>query len=176
MEITNYTLKEFAKVPTETAKEYAEILKYMEPIPTAINLQDLTFGEVEDVKQSISDEDYLPTLFKLMEGLDVKEFYDLRISTFYGLLNDILRQLKNLQHMEEQHLQPKNVNMKWETVEGSKRLSTLGVLPIIDRLASGVVLDYERVLSMPYMTAFNVLRMDAINSDIQHDLSKIELK
>jgi hypothetical protein len=109
-----------------------------------------------------------------MQGIDEEEFLNLKVVEFYGMYNYITKQLENLIHMEERELIPEHSDYKWEAVEGSERLSVMGILPTIDKLAQGNILLYEDILNLPYLTVFNRLRMDKIKGDIEHDMNKIK--
>ena len=174
--IENYKLKDFLQQDPGLIEDYVVVLKNLKPVPTKNKIQDLSFGEVETIKQSINDPSSMPEIFGYLQGMDEKEFQDIRITEFYGLLNDIIKQIENLTAMEEQELISEHSDYKWEAVNGSKRLSVMGILPTVDRLAGGDILKYEQVLELPYLTVFNKLRMDRIKSDIEHDMNKIKTK
>lgn len=172
--IKNFKVKEFLKQDVELVEQYTQLLRLLEPIPTANKIQDLTLREVEFIKMGVKDEESLAEVFEYMEGVDNNGFMNLNITTFYGLYNDIINQLENLLGMEKQELISEHSDFKWEAVDGSKRLSVMGVLPMIDNLAGGDVLKYEQILDMPYMTIFNKLRLERIQRDIERDMSKVK--
>lgn len=174
MEINNYKISEFLELNTDEVERYTNLLKYLEPVPTINELKDLTFREVETIKHIIQDSDSLPEVFKYMQGLNEEQFLNLKVVEFYELYNYIIKQLENLSKMETQELVSEHSDYKWEAVEGSERLSVMGILPTIDRLAVGDILKYEEILDLPYLTVFNRLRMDRIKSDIEHDMNKIK--
>ena len=174
MEIKNYKLRDFLEIRGSEIERYTNLLKYLDPTPTKHEIKDLTFREVESIKQIIRDSDSLPEVFKYMQGIDEEEFLNLKVVEFYGMYNYITKQLENLIHMEERELIPEHSDYKWEAVEGSERLSVMGILPTIDKLAQGNILLYEEILSLPYLTVFNRLRMDKIKGDIEHDMNKIK--
>lgn len=176
MEIINYKLRDFLVQDITLIEEYANILRLVEPIPTVNKLQDLKLREVEFIKKNIGNQQAIPRIFNYMEGINEDKVMDMTITTFYGLMNSIVKQLENLLGMEEQHLTANHSDMKWEAVDGSKRLSVLGILPMVDNLAGGDILKYEQILDLPYLTVFNRLRMDVIKADIQHDISKLKIK
>ena len=175
-EIKNYKLKDFLKKDTELIESYQRILKHLKPIDTKYKLQDLTFRQVETIKQGIDDPETLPEVFEYIHGMSGDEFENIKIIDFYGLYNGIIKQIENLLGMEEQELTSIHSDTKWELVEGSKRLSVMGILPTVDNLAGGDILKYEQVLDLPYLTVFNKLRMERIKSDIEKDMNKIKIK
>jgi hypothetical protein len=175
-EIINYKLKDFLRQPEELVEQYNKLLKNLEPIPTANRIVDLKLKEVEFIKQNINNQDELPTIFSYVEGVDEKGLMNMKILTFYGLYNSILKQLEAVLASENTHLVSIHSDYKWEAVEGSKRLSKLGILPMVDNLAGGDILKYEDILELPYMTVFKKLMLDILKSDIQKDMEKIKTK
>lgn len=175
-ELTNYQLGSFLKQDADLITQYTAVLKYLEPIPTAKKLQDLTLREVEYIKKNIANDAALPEIFKYIEGIDEKQLMKMRITTFYGLYNSLLKQLEGILNAEDTHLTSIHSNYKWEAVEGSKRLSVLGIIPMVDNLAGGDILKYEEILDIPYQTVFKKLMLDTIKGDIQQDIDKLKTK
>jgi hypothetical protein len=171
MEINNYKLKEFLQQSPELIEEYSTILTLSNPTPTKHNLQDLKFSEVEFVKQNLGKEDALEEVFDLMDN---SELLEIKVVQFYGKLNFIKEQLEQVVRVEEEHLTSKHTDFKWEAVEGSKRLSGLGILPLVDSLAQGDILKYDEILNLPYTTVLKKLILDTLKSDIQKDMDKIK--
>lgn len=174
VEIENYSIKEFLSQPYEVMEEYARLLKHLDPIKTKHELKSLTFDNVETIKKTIENQDALPEIFQLMDGLEKEQFENLTVTEFYAKMNYIINQLEHLYKMEEHHLTSQHSDFKWEAVEGSKRLAKFGVLPLVDNLAGGDILKYNAILDLPYMTVFNKLRMDVTVKDIQKDMEKIK--
>ena len=173
-DINNYKLKNFLKQDEVLIESYSNLLKHLDPVPTKHKLQDLSLRQVETIKQGLNEPDVLPEVFEYIQEIKKEEFEDIRIVEFYGLLNDITRQIKNLVGMEEQELVSEHSDFKWEAVDGSKRLGVLGILPMIDTLAGGDILKYEQILDLPYLTVFNTLRMRRIQGDIERDMQKVK--
>lgn len=173
-ELTNYKLGEFLKKDVNLITEYTTILKYLEPIPTANKLQNLSLRDVEYIKKNINNDAALAEIFKSVEGIDEAQLMKMKITTFYGLYNSIIKQLEGIINAESKHLVSEHSNYKWEAVEGSKRLSVLGILPMIDNLAGGDLLKYESILDITYQTVFKKLMLDTLKSDIQHDMEKLK--
>lgn len=173
--IKNYKLKDFLLKDAELVNSYVRVLRLLEPIPTTHKLIEMKLGEVEFIKRNINDDGALPEIFELFEGIKEVELEDMKIVTFYSLLNDIVRQIEQVMSAEQKHLTPKHPNVKWEAVEGAERLSKLGVLPLVDKLAMGDVLKYEQILDVSYETVYNKLAMDVINSDLEYEMNKIKL-
>lgn len=172
--IKNYKLKDFMLLDAETASEYINILKHLEPIQTKNRLINLNLGEVEFIKRSINDDAEIPEIYQLLEGVKEVELMEMDIVRFYSLLNDIIQQIEGVLKAEEEHLTPTHTNVKWEAVEGSKRLSVMGVLPLVDNLANGDILKYDEIMKIPYQTVFNKLKLDTINSDLEYEMNKIK--
>lgn len=173
-EIINYKLKDFLEQDEDLILEYSNILKLIEPTPTKHQLHEMTLREVESIKVIINDPEHLPEVFNYFQGDDKIE--NIKIVEFYGIINSITNQLENLLRMETRELVSEHTDFKWEAVDGSQRISKLGILPMIDNLALGNILKYEEILNLPYMTVFNNLRMKRILKDIQHDMDKIKTK
>lgn len=173
-DIRNYKLSEFMKQDISLIEEYISVLRLLEPIPTQKKLIELTLGDVEFIKQNINEDESLPEILELMHGVKEIDLQNMRIITFYSLLNDIVKQLENIISAEQHHLTPKHTNVKWEAVEGSKRLSVLGVMPMVDTLAGGDILKYDEILDMNYETVFNKLVLDTIRGDLEYEMNKIK--
>ena len=173
-DIINYKLKDFLNKEASIIESYSRLLKHLDPIPTKNKLQNLSLRQVETIKQGLNDPEALPEMFEYIEGISIDKFEDLRIIEFYGLLNDIVKQIENLVGMEEQELVSTHTDYKWEAVEGSERLAVMGILPMINDLANNDILKYELILDLPYLTVFNRLRMDRIRGDIEKDMQKIK--
>ncbi len=175
-EIKNFTLKEFLQQKPDLIEDYSKLLKNLEPIETKKHITELTFNEVDEIKQNFGNEDALPHIYKYMHDVNEDEFLKMKITEFYALLNSITKQLENLIALEERELTPKHSDHKWELVEGSKRLSKMGAIATIDSLAGGDILKWQKVIELPYITVFNKLRLDRIKADIQGDMEKIKTK
>lgn len=174
--IKNYKLKTFLKQSPELIEEYSSILKHLEEIPTKNELKSLKLREVEFVKKQIGNDKALAEIFEYMHEIDEEKLMNLKITEFYGFFNYIINQLEALLATEERHLVSEHVDFKWEAVEGSKRLSKLGILPMIDNLAQGDILKYEQILDLPYMTVFKKLMLDRIKGDIEKDMNKVKTR
>lgn len=174
-ELENYALSVFLSKDDDTIREYADALKYITEVPTVNKLVNLKLREVEYIKTNINNQGALSRIFLYMEGLDEKQLMQMKVVTFFGLFKSIKKQLEHILTKESELLTPKQSNYKWEAVEGSKRLSVLGSLPMIDNLAGGDPLKYEAILELPYKTILHKLYLDTIKSDIQYDMDKIKI-
>jgi hypothetical protein len=175
-ELINYKLGEFLQKDSDLITEYTRVLKYLEPIPTANDIKNLKLKEVEYIKKNIDNDEALAEIFKYAEGIDEKQLMKMKITTFYGLYNSIVKQLEAILNAESTHLVSIHSNYKWEAVEGSKRLSVLGILPMVDNLAGGDILKYDSILNMNYQTVFKKLMLDTLKGDIQQDMEKLKTK
>lgn len=176
--IKNYKLKDFKKQPIETMMEYIHILQFTLPIETKQEVFKMKLKEVEEIKKGLNsaDDDVLIHLVGMVEQLTRKEVLNLSITRFFGLFNSIKEQTEKIVEAEQNGLSPNYTNVKWEQVEGGKRLSKFGIYNTLDQLSNGDVMKYDEILELPYDVVFLKLRMEKIKADLQHEMEQIKSK
>lgn len=158
MEITNYKLSEFLKQDRELIEEYVTALSYLKPITTKRKVFHMKFKHVEFIKRNLyeNNDNNLIKIMKKVQKCTDKEILDLKILEFFGLLNSIKEQIEQITHAEQVSIVPV-VNVKWEIVEGSKRLQKFGVLNVLDRLTNKQPHLYKKYENMKYSLIFALL-------------------
>ena len=175
-ELNNYTLNEFYNQDSELIQEYMEYLKHLEPVDTKHRIIDLKLNEVEFIKQNLSNDDAIPEIIEYVQEVKQEEVGEMKIVEFFGYFHSIREQIETITRMEQEHLISNHVDIRWEAVEGSKKLSVLGILPTVDNLAQGDILKYDAILDLPYLTVFNKLRLDTLKGDLEREMSKVKVK
>ncbi|WP_431137468.1 hypothetical protein [Psychroserpens mesophilus] len=199
-EIKNYKLKDFLKQPTELILEYVEILRLLKPIETKYDIYNLKLKEVEFIKENLNltndetiieiismvqgYEDYVTPKWltkilpsKVVQYLNAKKkrkVLNLRITEFFGLLNNVKNQLEQISKAEASSLTSEHTNIKWEQVNGSERLQKFGIYNTLDALADGDILKYDAIMNLEYSEVFTKLLMNKTNSDLQHEMQNIK--
>lgn len=173
--ITNYKLKEFLKQPIEIIQSHLEVLRYHQAIITKKTIYHLPLKDVEFIKENIGgqDDDKIIEIIEMVQSIRRKDVLNLRITDFFGIFNSIKNQITTIVDAEES-LTSEHINVKWETVEGSKRLSKFGLYNILDSLADGDILKYQSILELPYSDVFTKLLMNKTREDLNHEMSKLK--
>lgn len=176
MIIENFKLIEYLNQPIEVIEKYLIALRYLKPIETEQEVYNMTLGEVEFIKNNIdSGEDAnLIEIVSKVQKCTKEEVLDIKIIKFFGLINSIREQLKVILTAEENALTPNEVNMKWELVEGSQRMSKFGIYNTLESLSGGDPLKYEAIMNMTYSEVFTILLMRKTASEIQSEMNKLE--
>lgn len=177
MIITNFKLKDYLKQSPELIEQYLIALRYIKPIKTKRELFHLKLRHVELVKNNIdsgSDNDLIE-IISTVQKCTKEEVLEIPIIEFFGILNAIRKQLKIIVTAEENALTPSEVNMKWEIVEGSKRMSKFGIYNTLENLSGGDALKYEAYMNMTYSEVFTILLMRKTASDIQREMNEIKI-
>ena len=174
--IENFTLIEFATKPKELIEEYLIALRYVPARKTKKQLFHMKLKHVEMIKQNINsseDVDLIKIVAKVQE-VKKENIYKLKIIEFFGLLNSIRDQLKQIIEAETTGLTSENIDYKWEMVEGSQRMSKFGIYNTLENLSGGDILKYKEIKNLKYSEVFMVLLMKKTASDIRADMAKIK--
>lgn len=178
MQITDYTLSKFTKQDAELINEYVVALRYIKPISTERQIISLTLREVEEIKKQINsgnDKDLIK-IIATVQGVKEKEVYKLKIIKFFGLVSSIREQLETIFRAEENALKPNHIDMKWQAVNGSERMSKFGIYNTLESISGGDASKYEYFMNMSYSEVFTILLMRKTQSDLQYEMSQIKTK
>ena len=176
MDIINFKLKDFLKQDINTITDYFFILNQLEPIPTKKEVYYLKLKEVEHIKTNINsglDKDIVD-IISLVQDVKKEDILDLDIIQVFGLINSVKEQVLNINKAETNALSNNIPNVKFEQVEGSKRLQKFGIYNTLNQLSDGNILKWDAILELPYDMVFTKLYLDKTNNDIQYEISQIK--
>lgn len=176
--INNYKVKDFLKKDIETIEEYIGILKYINPTKTKNKIFDMTLRNVQSIKDYLLEGTF-EELIKcaiITEEKTEKEILSIGIVEFWGIIQGIVKQIEDINHMERVSLTSEHANFKAEAVNYSEKMSKFGIYNTIDRLANGDITKYETILDLPYADVFTKMYMDRVKSDLEKDMSNIKTK
>lgn len=77
---------------------------------------------------------------------------------------------------EEARLTPSEVNVKWEMVNGSEKMSKFGIYNTLESLSGHDALKYKKYMNMNYSEVFTILYMRKTAAELQAEMDKIKLK
>ena len=178
MEIKNFKLIEYLNQPPKLIEEYLIVLRYIKPIETKQEIHFMSLRNVELIKTTIdsgNDLDLIEIISKV-QNCTKEEVLDIPIIEFFGLLNSVRQQLEKIIAAEENALTPSEVNVKFEIVDGMKRMSKFGIYNTLESLSGGDALKYEAYMNMTYSEIFTILLMRKTASDIQNEMNKLKTK
>ena len=178
MIIENFKLIDYLNQAPEVIENYLIALRYVKGSETEQKIFNMKLKEVEMIRQninSVNDIDLIK-IVAAVQKLDEKEVLDITIIDFFKLLNGIKEQLNIIIKAEENAFAPHEINMKWEQVEGSQRMSKFGIYNTLESLSGGDALKYKEYMEMEYSEIFTILLMRKTAADIQSDMSKIKNK
>lgn len=178
MIIENFKLIEYLNQPPELVEKYLIALRYIKPIETKQEIHNMSLRNVELIKTTIdsgNDLDLIEIISKV-QNCKKEEILDLKIIEFFGLLNSVRKQLEKILAAEENALTPSEVNVKFEMVDGAKRMSKFGIYNTLESLSGGDALKYEAYMNMTYSEVFTILLMRKTASDIQNEMNKLKTK
>lgn len=175
-EMFNFKLKEFAQQSEELVLEYLNILSYKKG-NTKNKIFHLKVKEVDYIKKHIFSENdnVLIEIVAKVQDLSKKDVYNLGIIQFFSILNSIKEQIIELSKKEVNALTPNKKNIKWELVNGSKRVEKFGILNTLESLANKDLSKYEEIKNMKYSFVFGVLAMRKVYKDISDEMDAIKL-
>lgn len=161
----------------ELVNKYIVALKYVKAIKTENKLMHLTLDQVEGIKQNLysGDNEQLIRIVSWVQGVDIKEVYKIKIVYFYGIVNSVKEQLEMIFKAESQ-LSPSDTNIKWEMVEGSRKMAKFGIINTLEKLNGGDILKDEQILNLKYSKVFGTLLKRSTQSDLDSQMSKIKIK
>lgn len=178
MEITNYKLKDFLIQPRELIQEYITILGYAKKIETKKEVFQMKLKHVEMIKENLysnNDADLIKVIAKV-QSTEIKDVLEMPILEFFGILNSVKEQIETIARAEERGLQSNHVNVKWETVQGSKRLAKYGIYNTLKKLAGTKIWEYKKLMNCKYSEVFTLLMLLKDENDIQLDMDQIKSK
>jgi hypothetical protein len=178
MKITNYTLEEFSKQSPELISEYITALNYLPAKQTRRKIFHMKLKHVEFIKTNLGSgiDDDLISIFAKVQKIKKNEVYKVEIIEFFGILNSIKEQIKEISTAEETSLMPTYPDLKWEMVQGSKKMAKFGIVNTLDMLSGNDATKHEYYRNMKYSYIFLLLLKRKTESDLQHEMSLIKTK
>lgn len=176
MTIENYKIKDFLRKSPELISEYMVAFQYLKPIQTKKEVFHLKLKHVEFIKENIysSEDNAILKVITKVQGIKLKEVFEMEILTFFGLFQSVKQQLEAIATAEEYRLAPNSVDVKWETVNGAKRMSVFGIYNTLDNLANGDILKYKKIMNLEYSEVFTVLCLKKEAAELQKEMSAIK--
>lgn len=178
MIIENFKLIEYLNQPPEVIEKYLIALRYVKPGETVQEIYHMKLKHVEMIKNTIDsgeDTDLIEIVSKVQKCTK-EDVLDIPIIEFFSLLNSIRKQLKVILTAEDNALSPSEINVKWEMVEGTERMSKFGIYNTLESLSGGDALKYKQYMNMSYSEVFTILLMRKTAADIQREMNKIKTK
>lgn len=174
-EIVNYKLKDFVNCDEQTIESYVLAFKFLKPIPTLKKIAEMKWKHVEKIRECMTSGDDLGLVDAvcMVQKCTKKEVLEMKIIKFFSLISSIKKQLETISRAEES-LQPSYVDMKWEAVDGSKRMSKFGIYNTLELISGGNALDYKKYMNMNYSEIFAILLMRKTANEIQHEMNNIK--
>lgn len=175
-EIINFKLKDFLLQDAELVREYLLALQYLKPAKTKKEVFHLKLKHVEHIKKNLySNEDSeLIKIVARVQGLKVKEVFELKIVEFFRIVASVKQQLDTIAKAEDNRLSPSSINLKWEAVNGDEKMSKFGIYNTLESLSGGDILKYKRIMNLPYSEVFTALLMKKTAQDLQREMEAIK--
>ncbi|MFJ1490748.1 hypothetical protein [Capnocytophaga canis] len=164
MKITNYAISKFLTLEEAVIKDYVIWLQHVNPIANLKkgnktygvkeSLTELKYREVSELKRHVGNRNFesISRCIEIAYKLNKKQIERLPIVTFYGCVNFIVKQMEMIYNMERVHYAVESDEDDYLLEEaGSLELQKFEDLPIIDTLANGVILDYDKIEELPYI-------------------------
>lgn len=169
----DYKLKD---IPQNISLEDITAFKFIKPSTETPDIFNLKFIDVENIKEYMGrgkDKEAIKCL-ALVLGKDEEDILELRLSEFFAHLNSIKEQLTVIIQAEQRGLQSKYPDVKWEAVEGSKKMAEFGIYNTLDLVSNGDITKWEDIKQLPYSTVFIKLRMITKKGDLEKEMMKIK--
>lgn len=175
MTIENFKLFDFLHKPDDLQVEYTKLLMCINPVDTKRALMDLKLKQVERIKLSkLSDMELIIKTISKLQRTDINSVLEMRITDFFPLLVSLKNELEVLVRAESQ-LVPSVPNLKWEIVNGSKRIAKFGIYNTLIPLSKQLGVTMKEVNNMKYSEVFTVLYSNKVNQDLQREMNEIKL-
>lgn len=192
MIIKNFKLKHFLRQDVDLIKEYIVMLQYLKSRKTKRRVFHLKLKQVEFIKSNLysnNDRDLIK-IIKFVQGIKDKKplfkfipvrnsdyrVYNMPIIEFFGLVASVKEQLNTIHKAESNSLTPSEINLKWEMVEGDKKMSKFGIYNTLENLSGGNALKYKKYLNMEYSDIFTILLMRKTSSELKREMDSIKTK
>lgn len=192
--IIDYKIKDFFRITDiDLLQEYLVVLDLLQPLKIIKNpkakwynkkpktleiksVKELKFGEVITIRNNFNDGNLKSIVESVAMVTGMKENQILRftITQFYGIISFIKEELSNITNMEINELTDDSFDYNLEQVNAKGRMEKFGIFNTIDNLANENILDWEKVLEIPYMTVFTKLKMDFERNKIQQELVELQ--
>ena len=153
------------------------ILKYLPGSKTKREVFHMKLKHVEMIKTNIfnnDDADVIKVVSKVQK-MKVHEVLEMRIIDFFKVLNSIKEQIEQIAKAEENKLTSDNVNVKWEMVQGSKRMAKYGIYNTLDDLTGRRIWMNETIMNLPYSEVFTILCKRKDEMELQKEMDSIKL-
>jgi hypothetical protein len=133
---------------------------------------------VEFIKQTIDSGNVsdLVEVVSKVQKVPEEKVLDMPIIKFFGIMASIRSQLKVIVKAEENGLTPSHIDLKWEAVNGSQKMSKFGIYNTLESLSGGDALKYQSYMNMNYAEVFTILLMRKTSSDLQWEMNQIKTK
>lgn len=178
-EIINYKLRAFLKQPESLIHEYSTLLSVLKPKPTKFQIFHMKYIEVEDIKalwrKAVTDESKMIEIIGKVNELTLTEVYELKIIDFFALVNSVKVQLLEIITAENTAFEGLE-NVKFEAVEGGRRLQKYGHLNVLDELSNNDITKHDVILEMPFSKVFAVRKRRHELALIERDMNKLKMK
>lgn len=176
MIIENFKIKDFLRQPPKLISEYMVAFQYLKPIQTKKEVFHLKLKHVEFIKENIysSEDNAVLKVIARVQAIELKEVFEMKILTFFGLFQSVKEQLTAIATAEEYRLTPNGVDMNWETVGGAERMSIFGIYNTLEHLADGDILKYKRIMNLQYSEVFTVLCLKKTAAELQKEMNAIK--
>lgn len=178
MKITNFKLVDYLNQPSELINEYAVALRYIKPKPTKKEVFHMKLKHVDFIKRNLyskNDVDLLGIVSRVQK-ISKSKVLDMEIIDFFGIINSIKEQMNTILSAEETSLTPAEVNVKWEMVNGSERMSIFGIYNTLESLSGRDALKYKKYMNMNYSEVFTILYMRKTAAELAAEMDKIKTK
>lgn len=182
-QIQNIQLKRLNTLEPSKYDEYRSVLQYLKPKAVirkrqAKDIMQLTFNEVELVKQSLRqpDIDGLATIFRIVYGLSRKELLKVRLIEFFHAYNHVIKQVNMIMEQENVKLRFEETDMiKRDQLQraGVERLNIFGVLNTLDAIAQRYGTHPDIVKEWQYGYVFSLLFKMNVERQVQDAYAEI---
>ena len=176
MIIENHKLKNFVRQNPEDVKKGLVAMQYLKPIDTKIKVSNLSLEDVEFIKMNLyssNDEDLLEIISKV-EEISIAEVLNIRVLKFFGLVASVKAQVRNI-YKAEQQLEPNEINLKWQLVNGGEKMAKFGIYNTLEYLTDGDRSKDEYWLKQKYQKVFAIMLQKKTAKDLSDAMNKIKL-
>ena len=183
--LSSINVEDILRLDKESQDALTSCLAFMQELPEkeydCKNIREETFGQKILLQNSLEDKEKLPAIALAIYEYDYEnleesllEVLKLSFTEVYCKGLNYLEQFKLIAEAEAIHL--KSTPTSEQLRAGLNMFDEFGIMNTVDSLASGNILNYDKVLKIDYNTVFIKLKMLKFASQYKENYAKIMSK
>lgn len=169
----DYKVKDIISKDAEEVQDVLSLVRYIKPAEDVREVFKMRFVDVNNLKEFLGRNETIKAVMLVLDK-PRSEVINMRVTTFFPILNNIVKQVEGILKAEERGLSSDVVDFKWEAVRGSERLAKYGYYNTLDDLSGGDITKWEEIRQLPYNEVFLKLLLNKDKAQLEREMSEIK--